>query len=250
MAITSEQQQNTSNGWNLMDALLIGIASSIFIFAGIFVIGVFTENGQLQNSLTTNSSYPFVVLLAALEGIGLFFGILILGILRRKINQNNLGFLNVGKGLLIKSAAIALLMMPIIGLIAALIQWILGRPIYNPQLEFIVPDKFSLVTAGAMLLVTGFIVPVAEELYFRAVLYQALRKHFGVWIGALISSLIFGALHGEISIAGATFVMGLVLVYFFEISGSIWPSVLIHVLNNSLKLVAIYIMLAFGININ
>ncbi|UCH61050.1 MAG: CPBP family intramembrane metalloprotease, partial [Anaerolineales bacterium] len=82
------------------------------------------------------------------------------------------------------------------------------------------------------------------------VLYQALRKHFGVWIGALISSLIFGALHGEISIAGATFVMGLVLVYFFEISGSIWPSVLIHVLNNSLKLVAIYIMLAFGININ
>ncbi len=250
MTITPEHQNNPSIRWNLWDAILIGAASLVFIFSGIIIIEYFSGSALLQTELSSPKSYVYVIALAALEGIGLIAGIFVLGFLRHKIKLIDLGFIKTTRSWLIKAALITFLMMPVIGLIAAFIQKILGIPINNPQLEFLVPDELSYLSAGGMLVVAGFIVPLAEELFFRGVLYQALRKHFGVWIGIFVSSIIFGALHGDISIAGATFVMGLVLAYFFEYSGSIWPSVLIHALNNSLKLAVIYIMMAKGFDIS
>jgi len=239
-------EENPIPRWNLLDALLIGAVSIVIIFIGFFVIGSVTEFIQWQPEAKDTTPYPLVIAIIALEGFGILAGIYLLGIARKKISLKDLGAVKPSLSWLKKAALAAILMIPVMGFIAAIIQMLLGLPPNNPQLEFIVPADFSYITAVVMLVVAGFFVPLAEELYFRGVLYSALRNHFGIGIGAIVSSLIFGALHGDISIAGATFVMGLVLAYFYEKSRSIWPSVLIHALNNSLKLAAIYILLAFG----
>ena len=120
-------------------------------------------------------------------------------------------------------------------------------PYENPQLEFILPVNFSWIGAISMLLLGVFLVPIAEEIFFRGVLYQWMRDRLGVWIAIPGSALIFGLLHGEISVADATFVMGLILAWFYERSNSLWPSIIIHIVNNSLKLLLLYTLIALGI---
>jgi len=250
MTGTAEDQQSKLYKWNLLDAVFIGAASIAIILLGVFAIVYISGLNQSQIEPGAKTPYIYNVALTALEGFGIFFGIYIFTKLRRKLSMNDLGLLKTTPGWLKKAALVTIVMIPVIGIIPAIIQKILGLPLSNPQLEFIVPEHISYLSAGVMLIVAGLIVPLAEELFFRGVLYQALRNQFGVWAGIIASSVVFGALHGDISIAGATFVMGLVLAYFFERSGSIWPSVLIHALNNSLKLAAIFVMLLLGIDVS
>jgi membrane protease YdiL (CAAX protease family) len=56
-------------------------------------------------------------------------------------------------------------------------------------------------------------------------------------------------LHGDIAVAGATFVMGIILAWFYERSRSLWPSIVIHAINNGLKLAVLYGLLAAGVKI-
>jgi membrane protease YdiL (CAAX protease family) len=50
-------------------------------------------------------------------------------------------------------------------------------------------------------MLTGFLVivcaPVAEELLFRGMLFRSLRDRHGFWAGAVVSSLLFGAVHWQ-----------------------------------------------------
>ena len=108
-----------------------------------------------------------------------------------------------------------------------IIQLALGLPVENPQLDFLIPKQFTWAGAIGMLILGGLLVPIAEELFFRGVLYTWLRDSFGIWIAIPGSALVFGLLHGEISVAGATFVMGLVLAWLYERSNSLWPSITI-----------------------
>jgi membrane protease YdiL (CAAX protease family) len=129
------------------------------------------------------------------------------------------------------------------------IQLIMGMPIENPQLPFLAPQGFSWFGAISMFILAGLVAPFAEELYFRGVFYQWLRQRWGVWPGILVSSLVFGIVHGELSVAGAAFVLGLILAWIYEQSGSLWIAILVHAINNSFKVLALYLFLALGINV-
>lgn len=50
---------------------------------------------------------------------------------------------------------------------------------------------------------TLIIAPILEELFFRVVLFKRISKFFNVYIGIIISSIIFGILHIELAIVGA-----------------------------------------------
>ncbi len=55
-------------------------------------------------------------------------------------------------------------------------------------------------TTTIVLLVIGAVLlaPLVEEVIFRGVLFQALRRKLGLWPGAVISSLAFGFIHVEV----------------------------------------------------
>ena len=141
------------------------------------------------------------------------------------------------------------MVIPVSGFIASMIQIILGLPQTNPQLPFLAPEGFNWFGAIGLFLFGGIIAPFAEELVFRGVLYQWLRDRFGMWPGILISSLIFGLAHGDIAVGGAAAILGIVLAWAFEKSQSIWPPVLIHLINNSVNIILLYGMLAAGVNL-
>jgi membrane protease YdiL (CAAX protease family) len=233
--------------WDWRDVLLISLASLFFVLAGTFALsaGLHLDNAGSG----AEPSLLFNAVLAAVETFALAGSVIGLGLLRKKIKPEGIGLRWPGAGWLWGALAVALFFIPVMGLIALAIQWALGIPLQNPQIPFLAPDNFSLIGAAAMILFAGLAVPFAEELLFRGVIFRWLRDRWGFWTAALTSSLIFGLLHGDISVAGATFVMGLVLAWFYERSHSLWPSILIHAVNNSLKLVLLYALIASGLNI-
>jgi hypothetical protein len=100
-----------------------------------------------------------------------------------------------------------------------------------------------------MLVLAGIAVPFAEELFFRGVLYAWLRGRWGVWVGVIVSSLIFGLVHlSPVVIIGAI-PLGIVTALVYERTKSLWSSVIVHLAFNSLGLLLFYVTLASGVQL-
>lgn len=110
----------------------------------------------------------------------------------------------------------------------------------NPQIEAITGGQaLSPATLAALLLLVAGLVPFAEELLFRGMLYPLLRARMGVAAAIALNAALFALVHIVPILLPALFVVGLLMAYLRERSGSIWPSVAFHMLQNGLALVAI-----------
>jgi CAAX protease family protein len=78
--------------------------------------------------------------------------------------------------------------------------------------------------------------PLCEELYFRGILYGALRR-FGPLLATLGSSLLFAVVHFTPAAIPVLMVIGIALALLYELTGSLWPPIAFHVLNNSLAMI-------------
>jgi membrane protease YdiL (CAAX protease family) len=94
------------------------------------------------------------------------------------------------------------------------------------------------------------LIALSEEWMFRGILFQALRSRLNLWPAVLLTSSLFGAVHllnvlvfGDLALAAAQAVAaamtGLLLVALVIRTGSIWPSIVYHMVwNFSILLVA------------
>lgn len=99
--------------------------------------------------------------------------------------------------------------------------------------DFSFPEEPA--AAFLFLLNITLIAPLSEEIVFRGVILNILRR-FGDCFALLISSLLFAFVHMNLIQMPNAFIMGLVIGYFTLCTGSLWTGVCIHVLNNSLVL--------------
>lgn len=117
----------------------------------------------------------------------------------------------------------------------------------NPQIESISGGQaFGLGELLVLWVLVGGIVPIVEELFFRGVLHHLLRRHFGSILTIVIGAAIFAVVHFIPPLIPGLFVAGLCLGYLREQSGSIWPGVIFHMLQNTLALLAMALILATG----
>jgi len=76
--------------------------------------------------------------------------------------------------------------------------------------------------------------PLAEEIYFRRVLYGWLRR-FGPAVAVICSTLVYVAAHPNlVPIPIKQFIGGLVFAIFFEIEKNLMVPILVHGLDNAL----------------
>ncbi len=81
---------------------------------------------------------------------------------------------------------------------------------------------------GLMAFAAVIAAPICEEIVFRGYLYPAAKKFAGMGAAAVFSALIFAAAHGSLSALLPLFVFGLVLVFLFEKTGSLWAPIAVH----------------------
>lgn len=86
------------------------------------------------------------------------------------------------------------------------------------------------------LISTAIIPPLVEEFACRGLILGALRK-FGDGFAIIVSSIIFGLLHGNFQQIPFAFLVGLVLAYITVKSGSLWIAIAIHAFNNLISVV-------------
>lgn len=80
--------------------------------------------------------------------------------------------------------------------------------------------------------------PVGEELFFRGMLFQALRRRFHLWPAIGLSALAFALVHAQATLEGTglvflvLFPLGMFLAWVFHRRGTLVTPVLVHVLFN------------------
>lgn len=107
----------------------------------------------------------------------------------------------------------------------------------------------SVVSYIVIFLLTVVIAPIVEEMFFRSFLYQAFRKKYGVTLGIMISALLFGLFHFSfLVVLPVYFLIGVLLGYVFEKFQSVYPSMMLHALNNLVFFLILVLLLARFIN--
>jgi len=97
----------------------------------------------------------------------------------------------------------------------------------------------QIPSLGVGLVIFALMPAITEELAFRGYILSGLRRSHSEATSILLSALLFGILHVLISLFQQLFgavLLGLVLAVLALRTGSLWPGVLFHFLNNALGL--------------
>ena len=106
------------------------------------------------------------------------------------------------------------------------------EPPETKALEILYEAKGTRLLLILTALVT-IIGPIAEELFFRGFAYPVFRKKIGVRNAILLVSFIFAMLHMNIVSFFPILALGILLAYLYEKTGSIVPSIAVHIIHNS-----------------
>ncbi len=95
-----------------------------------------------------------------------------------------------------------------------------------------VADRQYGVAFAVGFILYGLISPLAEEVVFRGVIYNRLRRLYNPAIGIVASGLLFGAFHGNLvqGVYGAC--LGMLMAYLYERSGKFGTPFLFHAAAN------------------
>jgi uncharacterized protein len=130
-----------------------------------------------------------------------------------------------------------------LGMVSFYVFAIAYGAIVSPDAEQTVTEELGadqgtlgLVVAGVMVVCVA---PFAEEFFFRGFFYRALRSRYSVIVAALIDGLLFGLIHYDFSGSDALLILpplaalGFMFCLVLERTGSLWPVVALHALNNA-----------------
>jgi membrane protease YdiL (CAAX protease family) len=108
------------------------------------------------------------------------------------------------------------------------------------------PDQEDLAkelgSVPFQILLIAIAAPICEEVCFRGMLFGGLREKLPRVVAALVSAAVFGALHAPEgpAVVPPLIAFGFILAVLYEKTGSIVPGMFLHMLNNSIALIALH----------
>ncbi len=91
------------------------------------------------------------------------------------------------------------------------------------------------IAAGILIVVAA---PISEEIFFRGFIFGGFRSRLPFPVAAVISAVIFGLFHytgpGSIGVVPQLAFLGFALAWLYEETGSIYPTIGVHAVNNAL----------------
>ncbi len=112
-------------------------------------------------------------------------------------------------------------------------------PLPDQWLEHFSDALMPDVSTFGLLMLMAVSPGITEEILFRGAILGSLRKKWSMTPVILVSGIMFGLLHFSVyRLFGATMI-GFALAWMVYASGSIYPAIVAHILNNALALVVI-----------
>ena len=214
-------------------SLLVGFVSIALRESGLWQIDSSTVSVNATVIALGISTY--LVMLAILIGLPRLFK-------RDLVSLDRLGW---GRLPAWKDIGVTMLAMPvyIVLLVAAMwlaskLSWIDLDQAQDIGLDMVQPGT-QLWLAFLLLVVIG---PVVEELVFRGYLYGKLRAARAPVLFCIIAtSALFCAAHMQLNVAIDTFMLSVVMCLTRELTGTIWPSIMMHMIKNGLAFYFLFI---------
>lgn len=100
-----------------------------------------------------------------------------------------------------------------------------------------IDDPKNMYDIIALFIGTAVMPALIEELSLRGILLTPMRK-YGNAFAILASAYVFGIFHGDVAQIPFAFICGLFFGYIAVVTDSLWPTVIVHFLNNSLSCVS------------
>jgi membrane protease YdiL (CAAX protease family) len=108
--------------------------------------------------------------------------------------------------------------------------------IFGPPEQDDIAGDFGPI--GIQFLLIVILAPLAEEICFRGMLFGGLRTKLPFWAAALGAGVFFGLLHFTTgpSAVPSLVALGVIFALVYEKTGSLWPAIIMHTLNNGFAL--------------
>lgn len=103
---------------------------------------------------------------------------------------------------------------------------------YDAQYQQSIQTAYSSPVA-LQVLCSGIVIPLAEELLFRGILYRRFHERQSFWYSAVCSAMLFAFLHSNTTQMVYAFLLGLLLAYLYEKFGSFLAPLLLHIVLNT-----------------
>jgi len=222
----------TLSSWGILDV----IKASIVIIFTAYIIGIAEAfilkklNIDMSMNLRMIFGTFFVDIIAALV---IFYFIMVK--YKEGIEVLGLRFSSFFKNIL-SGITSYIFMLPVLLAVLLFSIWILNHFGYSPPpqpvFEAFMEEKRNRVLLFLTIFVSVF-GPIVEEIFFRGFMYSAIRKRVGVLGAAFLSASIFSLLHTNIAGFLPIMMLGVLLAYLYETTGSLVASITVHVLHNS-----------------
>jgi hypothetical protein len=120
---------------------------------------------------------------------------------------------------------------------------VIGEPVQTPRQ---ISKDLDIAGWAAAALFGLVLAPVAEELFFRGLLFRSIRDRSGFWLGAIVSAALFGLVHyvpapwpDALLLQATMAVTGFGLAVIYERRGTILAPLVAHITFNAIGLILI-----------
>ncbi|HZR41321.1 MAG TPA: type II CAAX endopeptidase family protein [Ktedonobacteraceae bacterium] len=245
---SAQEQALPRKLWSWGDVLLISLVGIVVSIIGTACLGIILSLADFNNVDAIVASMPYLIGSLAVEFFAIVGSVYFLGIQRKHLSWYAIGFRPMTKLWILGSLGIGVLAY----LVTLLLNYITGSLLHIPQNALLDTIGTNDVTWMAIIVVTvlsGIAIPFASESLFRGVIYNFLRERWGIWIGAIICSLIEAITSFDISIGIVTFFVALLAIFAYERSKSLWAAVLVQGVVSVLGLIASFLLTSPGAKI-
>ena len=124
----------------------------------------------------------------------------------------------------------------ILGIVLISAAGVVLEPLLNLFPESYFADFSKLIGSGFWSIVmTVVLAPVLEEIFFRGLILEQLRRRIPVWQAVVASALFFGAVHlPNVPQAINAVMMAVIMGYIYVLSGSLMSVIVVHAVNNGI----------------
>lgn len=208
----------------ILSAVFWYVFTMIIVILGAFIIYLSSDINLIDNDnlLSLISTVLFVIVLLYKFRVNKNKLLLMIKDYKKKINIKEL--CGVVATQLCLSMGISLLLIGIV-------YFIFPNMLNNLLSESSVSEVSTYGGLFISMLITVVGAPIMEELFFRAIIFKRISRKFNIYIGIVISSLVFGLLHIELAVIGA-FIFGLACCILYIKYKNILIPMTVHFLNN------------------
>lgn len=213
--------------WRALESLWVFLLHILvtLVIAGVLAVFIVDEDALSVATVVVNE---FALLAVTLGWIGIRYGAP-----ARTLGLTPVKPADIGAGVLAGFAGI-LVAGGIAAAVDAILEAVRGAPVKPPQQIELQADP-----SGALLFLLGLSVivlaPIAEEIFFRGMLYKGLRRWATPVTAIVLSAVIFSLVHILPLVLLPIFALGLMLAWLVEKRTGLWAAIAAHMTFNAVN---------------